>query len=61
MVLPLAITASLSKCVALPERSGVRIARFNIRVKIVLNVKVSRTVRVGADQDPIEAKYKQCE
>lgn len=33
-----------------------RIACFNIRVKVVLNVKVSRTVRMGADQDPIEAK-----
>lgn len=33
-----------------------RIACFNIRMKVVLNVKVSCTVGVGADQDPVESK-----
>lgn len=35
------------------------IACFKIRMKVVLNVKVSRTVGVGADQDPVETKDKQ--
>lgn len=30
------------------------IACFNIRMKIILNVKVSCTVGVGTDQDPAE-------
>lgn len=34
------------------------IACFNIRMKVVLNVKVSRTVGVGADQDPVETTNK---
>lgn len=34
------------------------IACFNIRMKVVLNVKVSRTVGVGADQDPAEKQIK---
>lgn len=45
--------------VSLPERSGMLIACFKIRMKVVLNVKVSRTVGVGADQDPVETKDKQ--
>lgn len=39
---------------SLPERSGMWIACFNVRMKVVLNVKVSRTVGVGTDQDPEE-------
>lgn len=38
----------------LPERFGMLIACFNIRMKIILNVKVSCTVGVGTDQDPAE-------
>lgn len=52
---PLASPASL------PERSGMWIACFNIRMKIVLNVKVSRTVRMGADQDSAKVKSKPCQ
>jgi len=37
-----------------------RIACFNVRMKIVLDVKVGCTVGVGADQDPVEARDKQC-
>ena len=37
---------------SLPERSGVRIACFHVRMKVVLNVKVSRTIGMGANQDP---------
>lgn len=38
----------------LPERFGMLIACFNIRMKIILNVKVSCTIGVGTDQDPAE-------
>ncbi len=47
--------------VSIPERSGMRIACFNVRMKVVLNVKVSRTIGVGADQDPVETKNKRCQ
>lgn len=43
-------------CLYVPERSGMWIACFNIRMKVVLNVKVSCTVGVGTDQNPVETK-----
>ena len=49
-----------NKCASIPERSGMWIACFNIRMKVVLNVKVSRTVGVGADQDPVDTTNKLC-
>ena len=53
--------SSFDKCNSLPERSGMWIACFNVRMKIVLNVKVSRAVGVGADQDPVKARDKECQ
>lgn len=54
------ITNLLTLCLSpqlesvLPERFGMLIACFNIRMKIILNVKVSCTIGVGTDQDPAE-------
>ena len=56
-----AITYSISERASIPERSGMRIACFDVRMKVVLNVKVGRAVGVGADQDPVETKDKQCQ
>lgn len=38
----------------IPERSGMWIACFDVGMKVVLNVKVSCTVGVGANQNPAE-------
>lgn len=46
------------KYITIPERSGMRIACFNIRMKVVLDIKVSRTVGMSADQNPAERKNK---
>lgn len=51
---------SCLQCASIPERSGMWIACFNVRMKVVLNVKVSCTVGVGADQNPVEKK-RQCQ
>lgn len=40
--------------VCVPERSGMWIACFDVGMKVVLNVKVSCTVGVGANQNPAE-------
>lgn len=46
---------------SVPERSGMWIACFNIRMKVVLNVKVSCTVGVGANQNPAEKMIQKCQ
>lgn len=43
---------------AVPERSGVLVACFDIWMKIVFNVKVSCAVGMSADQDPVDTKEK---